>query len=137
MRNLTSVAHPLAHTAKRVYDTDRLGSQRTGERMKQKTTRRLQMTSPSHAAGTTRPADRPQWFLSERENTRAVELIEAAERGATSCLCGSHMLAVAHDDGIWLECAGELREKDGLAGFVARLMAFTHSRRKIMEIPVD
>jgi len=33
------------------------------------------MTS-SHAAGMTRPVDRPQSLLSERENTRAVEQIE-------------------------------------------------------------
>jgi hypothetical protein len=94
------------------------------------------MTS-SHAAGMTRPVDRPPSFLSERENTRAVERIEEAERSASACPCGSHVLAVAKDDGIWLECAEELREKDGLAGLLARLMAFTHTRRRIMEIPAD
>jgi hypothetical protein len=94
------------------------------------------MTS-SHAAGMTRPADRPRSLLSERENTRAVEQIEEAERSATACACGSHMLAVAHRDGIWLECAEERREKDGVAGLVARLMAFTHTRRKILEVSAD
>ena len=56
----------------------------------------------SHAAGMT---TRPTPFLTERENQRAVELIEAAERTSPYCLCGSHMLAVAHGDEVWLECA--------------------------------
>jgi hypothetical protein len=86
----------------------------------------------SRAAGFT---TRPKPFLSERENERAVELIESAERSAPYCLCGSHMLAVANGDELWLECAERHREKDGLSGLMARLTAFTHSRRMIMELP--
>jgi hypothetical protein len=73
--------------------------------------------------------------LTERENQRAVELIESAERSAPFCLCGSHMLAVATGDEVWLECAEQRREKTGLAGLVARLTAFSHTRRMITQLP--
>jgi hypothetical protein len=84
----------------------------------------------------TRPADRPQRSLDERENQRAVERIEDAERTASTCACGSHMMAVSHGDVIWLECAAHDQERTGLAGLVARLTAFTHTRRMIMRVPV-
>jgi len=74
-------------------------------------------------------------FLAERENQRAVELIEAAERSAPYCLCGSHMLAVARGGEVWLECATQVRTRDGLSGLLSRLTAFGHTRRMIMEIP--
>ncbi len=89
------------------------------------------MTQSQAAGFTTRPTP----FLSERENERAVELIESAERSAPYCLCGSHMVAVAHGDELWLECAEQLRDKAGLSGLVARLMAFSHARRMIMRLP--
>jgi hypothetical protein len=86
----------------------------------------------SPAAGLT---TRPTPILSERDNERAVELIEAAERADPYCLCGSHMLAIAHEDGVWLECADQARERSGLSALVARVTAFSHARRKIMEMP--
>lgn len=73
--------------------------------------------------------------LTERENQRAVELIEAAERSAPYCLCGSHMLAIARGGEIWLECAEQSTDKSGLSGLVSRLTAFSHTRRMIMELP--
>lgn len=94
------------------------------------------MTTSIAAGMTTRPATRPKPILTERENQRAVERIEEAERSASTCLCGSHMMAVAHGDAIWLECAEQGRDKTGMAGLVARLTAFTHTRRMIMRIPV-
>ena len=45
------------------------------------------------------------------------------------------MMAVAHGDEIWLECAEQGRDKTGMAGLVARLTAFTHTRRMIMQLP--
>jgi hypothetical protein len=78
---------------------------------------------------------RPTPPLTERENQRAVELIESAERSSPTCLCGSHMLAVAHGDAVWLECAEQTREKEGLAALIGRLTAFSHSRRLLMELP--
>jgi len=78
---------------------------------------------------------RPTTFLTERDNQRAVELIESAERSAPHCLCGSHVMAIAHGDEVWLECAEQSREKTGLAGLVARFMAFSHTRRMIVELP--
>jgi hypothetical protein len=86
----------------------------------------------SQAAGF---ATRPHALISERENQRAVELIESAERSSPYCLCGSHMLAVARDEEVWLECAGQATEKTGLAGLMARLTSFSHTRRMIMELP--
>jgi hypothetical protein len=86
----------------------------------------------SHPAGIT---TRPTPFLSDRDNQRAVELIESAERSAPYCLCGSHMLAVAHAEEVWLECAELHREKTGLGGLVARLTSFTHTRRMITQLP--
>jgi hypothetical protein len=86
----------------------------------------------SQAAGF---ATRPHALIGERENQRAVELIESAERSSPYCLCGSHMLAVARGEEVWLECAGQATEKTGLAGLVARLTAFSHTRRMIMELP--
>lgn len=94
------------------------------------------MTTSIAAGMTARPADRPQRILDERENERAVERIEEAERMASTCLCGSHMMAVAHGDAIWLECAARDQERTGLAGLLARLTAFTHTRRMIMRVPV-
>jgi len=94
------------------------------------------MTTSIAAGKPARPeAVRRYRTLDERENERAVERIEAAERSAPFCRCGSHMLAVARDGTVWLECAEQAREKTGLAGFVARLTAFTHLRRMIMEVP--
>jgi hypothetical protein len=89
------------------------------------------MTYAQTAGSTTRQP----LILSERENQHAVELIEAAERSAPYCLCGSHMLAVAHGGAVWLECAEQGRQKTGLAGLLSRLTAFSHTRRMIMELP--
>lgn len=77
---------------------------------------------------------RPAPLLGERENQRAVDLIEQAERSAPYCLCGRHMLAVAEGEQIWLECSSRTDEKDGLGGLVARLTAFGHTRRMITEL---
>ena len=89
------------------------------------------MTQSQTAGSTTRRT----LILTERENQHAVELIEAAERSAPYCACGSHMLAVAHEGGIWLECAARTEEKTGLNALVSRLTAFSHTRRMIMELP--
>jgi hypothetical protein len=78
---------------------------------------------------------RPAPFLTERENQRAVDLIERAERAAPFCGCGAHMLAVAHGDTVWLECSQRTEEKSGLAGLLSRVTAFVHTRRMIMELP--
>jgi hypothetical protein len=80
-------------------------------------------------------AAHPAAFLTERENLRAVDLIESAERSAPFCLCGQHMVAVAEGDRVWLECAGRLGEKTGLAGIVARLTAIGHTRQPILDLP--
>lgn len=80
-------------------------------------------------------AARPAPFLTERDNQRAVDLIESAERSAPYCLCGAHMIAVAESQQIWLECSERSHSKRGLSGFFARLTAFTHTRRMIMELP--
>jgi hypothetical protein len=92
---------------------------------------RMQMTT-SHAAGTNSPAPAS---LTERENVRAVERIEAAERSSPHCSCGSHMVAAAHGDEIWLECVSHDQQRTGIRGLVARLTAFAHSRRLILQLP--
>jgi hypothetical protein len=73
--------------------------------------------------------------LSERENQRAVDVIESAERSAPYCPCGRHMIAVADGAQIWLECSGRGQEKTGFAGLLARITAFSHSRHVILELP--
>ena len=80
-------------------------------------------------------AAQPAPFLTERENERAVDLIERAERAAPYCLCGRHMIAVAEGGSVYLECSGRTEEKRGLAGLFARVTAFGHTRRMIMELP--
>jgi hypothetical protein len=80
-------------------------------------------------------AAKPAPFLNERDNQRAVDIIERAERTAPYCLCGRHMLAIADGDAIWLECSGLGAPKAGIRGFLARVAAFGHSRRMIMELP--
>ena len=80
-------------------------------------------------------AAQPTPFLPERENERAVELIESAERSAPYCLCGRHMIAAADGGQVWLECSSRMVEKTGFAGFWARITAFGHTRRMIMELP--
>ena len=73
--------------------------------------------------------------LSDLENARAVDLIESAERADPRCVCGRHMIAVAHDGSVWLECSG----RQGKAvGVFARLEAFLgHSRRRILDLPTS
>jgi hypothetical protein len=80
-------------------------------------------------------AVKPAAFLDERDNQRAVDLIESAERTAPYCACGRHMIAVAQGDAIWLECSSLRDERFGLAGLVARITALGHTRRMIMELP--
>lgn len=80
-------------------------------------------------------ATQPTPFLTERDNERAVDRIERAERSAPYCLCGEHMVAVARAGRIWLECSSRLEEKSGLSGLVARITAFGHTRRMIMDLP--
>jgi hypothetical protein len=82
-------------------------------------------------------AARPAPYLSERDNARAVDLIESAERSAPYCPCGRHMVAVAEGGRIWLECSGRGQERSGLGGLVARLTAFSHTRRMILELPAE
>jgi hypothetical protein len=117
-----------------VYDTDRLeigaATRPTDSNQLQRIPWRMTMTT-SPAAGTTQaPA-----ALTQRENERAVERIEAAERYSPHCPCGSHMVAVAHGDEVWLECVSHDQPRAGLRGLVARLTAFAHSRRLILELP--
>lgn len=74
--------------------------------------------------------------LQAREQARAVDMIEAAERSAPYCLCGAHMLAVADESGaVWLECSERGRERNALEAVYARLTGWTHTRRMIMEQP--
>jgi hypothetical protein len=80
-------------------------------------------------------AAEPAPFLSERENQRAVDLIEQAERAAPYCLCGRHMLAVADGSEIWLQCSSLRESRAGLRGLLSRATAFSHSRRRIMHLP--
>jgi len=82
-------------------------------------------------------AAQPTTFLNERDNQRAVDLIESAERHAPTCLCGSHMLAVAHGDSVWLECAEKSRARSGLSGVLARMTSWSHSSSKLMELPAE
>jgi hypothetical protein len=82
-------------------------------------------------------AAQPTRFLSDRENERAVDLIESAERSAPYCHCGRHMIAVADEGRIWLECSGRSGDQTGLAGILARLSAFGHTRRLIMDLPTS
>jgi hypothetical protein len=82
-------------------------------------------------------AAQPANFLNERENARAVDLIENAERTAPYCLCGRHMLAVADGSQVWLECSSRSEQKNGLAGLFARVTAVGHTRRMIMELPTS
>jgi hypothetical protein len=80
-------------------------------------------------------AARPAPFLTERENQRAVDVIERAERSAPYCHCGRHMIAVAEGQQVWLACSSRTEEKTGLSGFLARVTAFSHTHRMIMELP--
>jgi hypothetical protein len=86
----------------------------------------------SDAAGTTH---RARAALTERENERAVERIEAAERSSPHCPCGAHMVAVAHGDEVWLECISHDQPRSGLRALIGQLTAFAHSRRLILELP--
>jgi hypothetical protein len=97
------------------------------------------MTTSQTAGSTTRPAPRlaQRERLAEYENSRAVEQIEAAERTSPHCYCGSHMLAVAHGDAVWLECASHDLPRTGIRGLMARLTALGHTRRMILELPAD
>jgi hypothetical protein len=74
-------------------------------------------------------------FLSERENERAVDLIESAERSAPYCPCGRHMIATAEGTQVWLECVSRTEEKSGVSAMFSRLTALGHTRRMIMELP--
>jgi hypothetical protein len=74
--------------------------------------------------------------LSERDNQRAVDLIETAERSAPYCLCGAHMIAVAHGNAIWLECSEHGRSRSAGQGLLARISRYSHTRRMIMELPI-
>ena len=80
-------------------------------------------------------AAQPASSLTERENQRAVDIIERAEATAPYCLCGRHMLAIADGDAIWLECSSRTEPKSGWRAFVARIAAFGHTRHMIMQLP--
>ena len=59
-----------------------------------------------------------------------LDLIENAERSNPHCLCGAHMIAVAHDDRVWLECTPRNTERQGLSSILARLKAQMQHRTK-------
>ena len=80
-------------------------------------------------------AAQPAPYLNDYENQRAVDLIESAERSVPYCACGRHMLAVADGPAIWLECSSRREQKADVAGALARLTAFSHTRRRIMDLP--
>ena len=92
------------------------------------------MTHPHPAELTATEA--PFGRLSDRENARAVDLIESAERSAPWCVCGRHMIAVAMDGDVWLECSTRQRRANCAIGVLSRFFAgFNHTRNLIMQLP--
>lgn len=73
--------------------------------------------------------------MTERENQRAVDLIEDAERSAPFCMCGAHTFAIAEGNEIWLECSTRTAPAKGLRALLSRLTSFGHTRQMILELP--
>ena len=110
-----------------VYDTDRLVLE------EQSVSEMTQGQSAASATGGIAFAR-----LSELENERAVERIETAEREDPTCVCGAHMVAVARNGSLWLECSNVQRRGDGARGLLRQVMDMLgHSRRRIMDLPAS
>jgi hypothetical protein len=119
-----------------MYDTDRIETRRASRSAEHEPNSQADQEVAAMAQlQVDGVAAQPAPVLAERENQRAVDLIEAAERDAPYCLCGSHMLAVAHGNVIWLECSNRTADKPGIAGVISRITALGHTRRMIMELP--
>ena len=70
-------------------------------------------------------------------NRQIVDRIERANDAEPFCSCGRHTTPIAHDGAVWLECAFFSDSPRGRVGrFVAALMAPTHSRTRIVDLPV-
>ncbi|MDQ2959530.1 MAG: hypothetical protein M3R48_00550 [Candidatus Dormibacteraeota bacterium] len=67
-------------------------------------------------------------------NTKAVALIERAERERPCCDCGQPMVSVARDGGMWLECASRQGPaSSSVRRLLAALTTANHSRRLILD----
>lgn len=68
------------------------------------------------------------------DNTRALALIERAERAAPFCDCGEPMAPVARSTQVWLECTSHgAPSGSGLRRVFTTLAAAGHSRRLILD----
>jgi hypothetical protein len=74
--------------------------------------------------------------LGEPARSRAVELIETAERDTPYCICGALTSAVGEPGGVWLECTAAHAPARGLRRLVPWLDPHLwHTRRLIVEVP--
>jgi hypothetical protein len=74
--------------------------------------------------------------LGEPERSRAVDLIESAERATPYCMCGAMTGAVGEPGGIWLECTEVHAPPRGLRRLVGWIDPHVgHTRRLILEMP--
>jgi hypothetical protein len=68
------------------------------------------------------------------DNTRALAVIERAERDNPFCDCGQPMAPVAHSCQVWLECTSRPeRSGSGLRRVFGALDAMSHTRRLILD----
>ncbi len=68
------------------------------------------------------------------DNTRALALIERAERAAPFCDCGEPMAPVARSTQLWLECTSRGAPSGrGKRGLLATLAAAGHRRQLILD----
>jgi hypothetical protein len=68
------------------------------------------------------------------DNTRALAIIERAERAAPFCDCGEPMAPVARNTQVWLECTSRgAPSGSGLRRILASLAAAGHDRQLILD----
>lgn len=68
------------------------------------------------------------------DNSRALALIESAERADPFCDCGEPMAPVARSAQVWLECTARGAPSGrGLRGLLDSVAAAAHNRRLIVD----
>ena len=68
------------------------------------------------------------------DNSRAVELLEQAQRDTPHCTCGQHTVPVARPGGVWLACASRTEPKSPVRRVLTLDFVAIHTNHQVVDL---